>query len=59
MKRKLTLVIQKRGRSYIACRKDVPSANTQGRTLAAAGRNLDETVAPVTAGNRELSFKRR
>jgi predicted RNase H-like HicB family nuclease len=59
MKRKLTLVIQKRGRSYIAYVKDVPSANTQGRTLAAADRNRDEAVALVIAGNRELSCKRR
>jgi predicted RNase H-like HicB family nuclease len=59
MKRKRTLVIQKRGRWYIAYVKDVPGANTQGRTLAAAGRNLDEAVALVIATNRELSFKRR
>jgi hypothetical protein len=59
MKRKLTLVIQKRGRSYIADVKDVPSANTPGRTLAAAGRHPDEAVALVIAGNRELPFKRR
>ena len=49
MKRKLTLVIQKRGRWYIAYVKEVPGANTQGRTLAAARRNLDEAVALVIA----------
>jgi predicted RNase H-like HicB family nuclease len=59
MKRKLTLVIQNRGRWYIAFVKDVPGVNTQGRTLALGGRNLDEAVALVIATNRELSFKRR
>jgi predicted RNase H-like HicB family nuclease len=59
MKTKLTLVLQKRGRWYIAYVKDVLGVNTQGRTLAAAGRNLDEAVALVIATNRELSFKSR
>jgi predicted RNase H-like HicB family nuclease len=59
VKRKLTRVIQKRGRWYIAYEKGLPGANTQGRTLAAARRNLDEAVALVIATNRELSFKRR
>jgi predicted RNase H-like HicB family nuclease len=59
MKTKLTLVLQKRGRWYIAYVKDVLGVNTQGRRLAAAGRNLDEAVALVIATNRELSFKSR
>jgi predicted RNase H-like HicB family nuclease len=39
--------------------KEVPGANTQGRTLTAARRNLYGAVALVIATNRELSFKCR
>jgi predicted RNase H-like HicB family nuclease len=42
MKRKLARIIQKRGGWYIACVKELPGANTKGRTLAEACRNLDE-----------------
>ncbi len=59
MKRKLTRVIQKRGRWYVAYVKELPGANTQGRTLAEARRNLDEAVSLIIAANRELSRKRR
>jgi predicted RNase H-like HicB family nuclease len=57
MKRKLTRVIEKRGRWYIAYVKELPGANTQGRTLTAVRRNLDEPVALVIAADRELSLK--
>jgi predicted RNase H-like HicB family nuclease len=59
MKRKLTRVIQKRGRWYIAWVKEIPGVNTQGKTLAEARRNLNEALALIIATNRELSFKRR
>ena len=59
MKRKLTRIIQKRGRWYVAYVKEVPGANTQGRTLAEARRNLDDALALIIAANRELSRKRR
>jgi predicted RNase H-like HicB family nuclease len=58
MKRKLTRIIQKRGRCYVAYAKELPGANTQGRTLAEARCNLDDAVALIAA-NRELSFERR
>jgi predicted RNase H-like HicB family nuclease len=57
MKRKLTRIIQKRG-CYVAYVKELPGANTQGRTLAEARRNLDDAVALIAA-NREVSFERR
>jgi predicted RNase H-like HicB family nuclease len=59
MKRKLTRVIEKRSRRYIAYVKELPGANTQRRTLTAVRRNLDEAVALVIATNRKLSFKHR
>jgi len=59
MNRKLKRVIQKRGRWYIAFVKEVPGANTQGRTLAEASRNLEEALTLIIAANRSLSVKRR
>jgi predicted RNase H-like HicB family nuclease len=47
MKRKLTRIIQKRGRWYVAYVKEVPGANTQGRTLAEARSNLKEALALI------------
>jgi len=58
MKIKLTRIIQKRGRWYIAYVKELPGANTQGRTLAEARGNLDDAVALLISVNRELSSKR-
>jgi len=58
MKRKLTRIIQKRGRWYIAYVKELPGANTQGRTLAEARRNLDDAVTLIISANQELSSKR-
>jgi len=37
----------------------LPGANTQGRTLAEARRNLDDAVALIIAENRRLSLKHR
>ena len=59
MKRKLIRVIRKSGGWHIAYVKEVPRANTQGKTLAEARLNLDEALAPIIAANRELSYKRR
>jgi predicted RNase H-like HicB family nuclease len=55
MKRKLTRIIRKCGRWYIAYVKELPGANTQGRTFAEARRNLDDAVALIIAANRERS----
>jgi predicted RNase H-like HicB family nuclease len=57
MKRKLTRIIQKRGRWYVAYVKEVPGVNTQGRTLAEARRNLDDALALIVAVNRDLKSK--
>jgi len=59
MKRKLTRIIRKCGRWYIAYVKGLPGANTQGRTLAEARCNLDDAVALIIAENRRLSLKHR
>jgi predicted RNase H-like HicB family nuclease len=57
MKRKLTRIIQKRGRWYVAYVKEVPGVNIQGRTLAEARRNLDDALALIVAVNRDLKSK--
>jgi predicted RNase H-like HicB family nuclease len=54
VKRELTRVIRKCGRWYIAYVKESPGANTQGRTLAEARRNLEDAVALIIAANSEL-----
>jgi predicted RNase H-like HicB family nuclease len=54
MKRKLTRIIEKRGRWYVAYIEEIPGINTQGRTLAEARRNLKEALALVLKVNREL-----
>ncbi len=59
MKRKLMRVIRKSGGWHIAYVKEVPGANTQGKTLAEARLNRDEALAPIIAANRELLYKRR
>ena len=59
MKRKFTRIIQKRGRWYVAYVKELPGANTQGRTLAEARRNLDDAMVLVISVKRELSSKHR
>jgi predicted RNase H-like HicB family nuclease len=48
MKRKLTPVIKKCGRWYVAYLKEIPGVNTQGRTKRSARRNLKEAFALVT-----------
>jgi predicted RNase H-like HicB family nuclease len=57
MKRKLTRIIQKRGRCYVAYVKEVPGVNIQGRTLAEARRNLDDALALIVTVNRDLKSK--
>ncbi|MFZ0522909.1 MAG: type II toxin-antitoxin system HicB family antitoxin [Candidatus Acidiferrales bacterium] len=39
-----TAVIQKKGRWYLGTVKELPGANSQGRTLAEVRRNLKEAV---------------
>ena len=52
---KLTAVFQKVAGGYVAFVEELPGANTQGRTLAEARRNLIEAVALVMEANRELA----
>jgi len=59
MKRKFTRIIQKRGRWYVAYVKELPGANTQGKTLAEARRSLDDAMALVISVKRELLSKHR
>ncbi len=54
MKRKLTPVIQKHGRWYIAYIKEIPGVNTQGRTLAEARESLKDALQLILEENRRL-----
>jgi predicted RNase H-like HicB family nuclease len=55
MKARSTVVIEKRGKWYVAYVEEIPGVNTQGRTRAEARRNLKEALAMVIEANRELS----
>lgn len=44
MKHQCTVVIEERGRWYVAYLKEIRGANTQGRTLTEAQRNLHEAL---------------
>lgn len=57
MKRKLTRIIQKRGRWHIAYVKEVPGVNTQGRTVAEARGNVKEALKLALEANRGLATK--
>ena len=59
MKKKITRVIRKSGDWYIACIKEIPGVNTQGRTLAEARSNLKEALALITEVRAELRLGRR
>jgi len=51
----LTAVFRKVPGGFVAFVEELPGANTQGRTLAEARRNLAEAVELVLAANRQLS----
>lgn len=55
MRCKYTPVIQKHGRWYAAWIEEVPGANTQGRTIAEARRNLREVLRMILKVNREIA----
>jgi predicted RNase H-like HicB family nuclease len=59
MKHQFTSVIEKRGKWYVAYVEEMLGANTQGRTMAEARRNLKEALAMVIEANRELSLMDR
>ena len=55
---KLTVVFQKVPQGHIGFIEELPGANTQARTLAAARRNLREAISLVLAANRTLAEQR-
>ena len=55
MTREFTAVIEKKGRWYVAWVEEIPSVNTQGKTLAEARRNLKEALQLILEQNRLLS----
>jgi predicted RNase H-like HicB family nuclease len=54
MKEKLTAVFQKSPYGYIGFIEELPGANTQGKTLEEARKNLIEAVQLVLDANRKL-----
>jgi predicted RNase H-like HicB family nuclease len=54
MKKRITPVIEKRGKWYVAYVREIPGANTQGRTLGEAKENLKEAVKLILETNRSL-----
>ena len=52
---KLTAVFKKFPEGYAAFVEELPGANTQGRTLEEARRNLAEAVLLVLEANRQLA----
>jgi predicted RNase H-like HicB family nuclease len=52
---KLTAVFRKVPQGYIAFVEELPGANTQGRTLEEARKNLQEAVELVLEANRILA----
>ncbi len=55
MESRFTAVFRKDGKWWIGFVEELPGANTQGRTLAAARKNLKEAVTLVIEANRELA----
>jgi predicted RNase H-like HicB family nuclease len=54
MKNEFTAVFRQVAEGYIGFVEELPGANTQGRTLDEARRNLQEAVELVLEANREL-----
>jgi predicted RNase H-like HicB family nuclease len=57
MEGKFTAVFEKRKKFWIAYVKELPGANTQGRTLKEARANLMEAIQLVVETNQELARK--
>jgi predicted RNase H-like HicB family nuclease len=58
MKKKITRVIRKSGNWYIACIKEIPGVNTQGRTLAEARENLKDALQLILEENHRLQSEK-
>jgi len=56
MERESPAVIEKCGRSHVACVEEIPGVNTQGRTLKEARRNLKEALAFILEANRDITY---
>ena len=52
MSREFTAIFEKPGRWYIAYIEEIPSVNTQGKTLSEARENLKEALQLILAENR-------
>jgi len=52
---KFTAVFEQVGEWWIGYAEELPGANTQGRTLEEARKNLKEAVQLVVEANRELA----
>lgn len=52
---KFTAVYEQHGEWWIAYVEELPGANTQGRTLEEARKNLKEAVQLIIEANRELA----
>ena len=55
MTMEFTAVFRKVTRGYVGYVEELPGANTQGRTLSEARKNLREAVALVIEANRTLA----
>jgi len=55
MKGEFTAVYEKRGKWYVAYIEEIPSVNTQRRTLNEARTNLKEALKLILEANRELT----
>jgi predicted RNase H-like HicB family nuclease len=57
MERKYTLVIEKRGRWYVAYAEELPGVRAQGRSAAEARQSLDEALERGPKANREFAAR--
>ena len=55
MENKFTAVFEQVGEWWIGYTKELPGANTQGKTLEEARENLKEAVQLIIEANRELA----
>lgn len=57
MTREFTAVIEKKGRWYVAWIEEIPGANTQGKTLPEARRNLKEALQLLLEEYRRIAAR--
>lgn len=54
MKNTFTAIFEKAGKWYVGFVEELPGANTQGKTLKEARKNLKEAVKLILLSNKEL-----